>query len=48
MAKEMLSATLLSIHNLHTLIQLTREMRASIQVGTFAEEFKELLVGSSR
>jgi queuine tRNA-ribosyltransferase len=29
-AKEMLSATLLSIHNLHTLIQLTRDLRQSI------------------
>jgi queuine tRNA-ribosyltransferase len=29
-AKEMLSATLLSIHNLHTLIQLTADMRQAI------------------
>jgi len=29
--KEMLSATLISIHNLHTLIQLVRDLRAAIQ-----------------
>ena len=29
-AKEMLSATLLSIHNVHTLLQLTRDMRQAI------------------
>ncbi|MCH7663257.1 MAG: tRNA guanosine(34) transglycosylase Tgt [Chloroflexi bacterium] len=34
-AKEMLSATLLSIHNLHTLIQLTKDMRAAILDGRF-------------
>jgi queuine tRNA-ribosyltransferase len=34
-AKEMLAATLLSIHNLHTLLQLTREMRQSILDGNF-------------
>jgi queuine tRNA-ribosyltransferase len=34
-AKEMLSATLLSIHNLHTLIQLTTDMRAAILAGEF-------------
>ncbi len=43
-AKEMLSATLLSIHNLHTLIQLTQDMRASIQAGTFEEDFEPMLV----
>jgi queuine tRNA-ribosyltransferase len=37
MAKEMLSATLLSIHNLHTLIQLTKDMRAAVQAGKFGE-----------
>jgi queuine tRNA-ribosyltransferase len=36
-AKEMLSATLLSIHNIHTLLQLARDMRAAIQFGTFNE-----------
>lgn len=35
-AKEMLSATLLSIHNIHTLIQLTQDMRAAILRGEFA------------
>jgi queuine tRNA-ribosyltransferase len=34
-AKEMLSATLLSIHNLHTLLQLAREMRQVILEGRF-------------
>jgi queuine tRNA-ribosyltransferase len=29
-AKEMLAATLLSIHNIHTLVQLTRELRKAI------------------
>jgi len=35
--KEMLSATLLSIHNLHTLIQLTKDMREAILAGEFEE-----------
>jgi len=43
-AKEMLSATLLSIHNLHTLIQLTKDMRAAVQEGKFAEFAKPWLV----
>jgi queuine tRNA-ribosyltransferase len=34
-AREMLSATLLSIHNLYTLIQLTKVMRAAILEGNF-------------
>jgi len=34
-AKEMLSATLLSIHNLHTLIQLAKDMRQAILKGRF-------------
>ena len=34
-AKEMLAATLLSIHNLHTLIQLTQDIRQAILVGKF-------------
>ncbi|MBW8009699.1 MAG: tRNA guanosine(34) transglycosylase Tgt [Chloroflexi bacterium] len=44
LAKEMLSATLLSIHNLHTLIQLARDMRGAILDGnfeTFAKPFLE-------
>jgi queuine tRNA-ribosyltransferase len=36
-AKEMLSATLLSIHNLTTLISLVQRMRESIISGTFEE-----------
>ncbi len=42
-AREMLSATLLSIHNLHTLIQLVADLRAAIVHGTlpaFAEAFR--------
>lgn len=39
-AKEMLSATLLSIHNLHTLIQLAADMRMAILAGEF-ERFAE-------
>jgi len=34
-AKEMLAATLLSIHNLHTLLQLMQDMRQSLVAGTF-------------
>ncbi|MEX2161794.1 MAG: tRNA guanosine(34) transglycosylase Tgt [Anaerolineales bacterium] len=34
-AKEMLAATLLSIHNLHTLIHLAKDLRAAILDGTF-------------
>jgi queuine tRNA-ribosyltransferase len=34
-AKEMLSATLLSIHNLHTLVNLAKEMRQAILEGHF-------------
>ena len=40
-AKEMLSATLLSIHNLHILIQLAKDMRRSISAGTFREQPRE-------
>ncbi len=34
-AKEMLSATLLSIHNVHVLLKLVADMRTAIQSGTF-------------
>jgi queuine tRNA-ribosyltransferase len=47
-SREMLSATLLSIHNIHTLLQLTHEMRQAIlenRFDTFAQEF---LRGMSR
>jgi queuine tRNA-ribosyltransferase len=40
-AKEMLSATLLSIHNLHTLLQLGREMRQAILEGYFDDFVQE-------
>jgi queuine tRNA-ribosyltransferase len=33
--KEMLASTLLSIHNIHTLLQLVSNMRTSIQAGAF-------------
>jgi queuine tRNA-ribosyltransferase len=36
-AKEMLSATLLSIHNLHTLIKLTDDIRQAILAGDFTD-----------
>ena len=42
-AKEMLSATLLSIHNLHMLIQLTREMRRAIFEMRFEAFAREIL-----
>ena len=42
-AKEMLAATLLSIHNIHTLIQLTADMRLAIQNKTFDSYAKETL-----
>jgi queuine tRNA-ribosyltransferase len=35
-AKEMLAGTLLSIHNLHTLLQLTQDIRQAILEGQFA------------
>jgi tRNA-guanine family transglycosylase len=35
MAKEMLSSTLLSIHNLHTLLKMAAEIRESIIHDTF-------------
>ncbi len=34
-AKEMLSATLISIHNLHTLLHLASEIRSAISAGSF-------------
>lgn len=42
-AKEMLAATLLSIHNLHTLIALTKDLRKAIAAGKleeFSDEFR--------
>lgn len=43
--KEMLASTLLSIHNIHTLLQLVSNMRTSIQEGTF-EIFAETTLRS--
>lgn len=40
-AKEMLAATLLSIHNLFTLLELAREMRTAILAGRFADFAEE-------
>jgi queuine tRNA-ribosyltransferase len=45
-AKEMLSATLLSIHNLHTLIHLAQEMRQAILDGRFAAFAADSLAAS--
>jgi queuine tRNA-ribosyltransferase len=45
MAKEMLAATLLSIHNLHTLIQLVREIRKAIiddRLDSFLLEYSQI------
>jgi queuine tRNA-ribosyltransferase len=45
-AREMLSATLLSIHNIHTLITITREIRQAIlerQFQAYASEFLKKL-----
>jgi len=39
-AKEMLASTLISIHNLHTLLQLARDMREAIITGNF-EDFSQ-------
>jgi len=46
-AKEMLSATLLSIHNLHTLIQLAHNVRNAIIQGTLDRYVKEFYKNSS-
>ncbi len=42
-AKEMLSATLLSIHNIHTLLELARQMRCAIIAGAFDQFAQEFL-----
>jgi queuine tRNA-ribosyltransferase len=44
MAKEMLAATLISIHNLFTLLQLVRDSRQAILEGTFASFAAEFLL----
>jgi queuine tRNA-ribosyltransferase len=42
-AREMLAGTLLSIHNLYTLLQLARDIRQAILVGTFDKFASEFL-----
>jgi queuine tRNA-ribosyltransferase len=42
-AKEMLGATLLSVHNLHFLVHLVKRLRIAIIEGKFEEEKEELL-----
>ena len=37
MAKEILAATLLSIHNLHTMLTLIKELREAILAGRFED-----------
>jgi queuine tRNA-ribosyltransferase len=46
-AKEMLASTLISIHNLHTLLHLAREMREAIIVGQFEDFAKPFFEGSN-
>jgi queuine tRNA-ribosyltransferase len=36
-AKEMLAATLLTIHNLHTMLTMIKEIRTAILEGRFAD-----------
>ncbi len=47
LAKEMLAATLLSIHNLYTLLQLARDMRQAILDGRFARFAQDFLAARS-
>jgi queuine tRNA-ribosyltransferase len=47
-AKEMLSATLLSIHNLHTLLELAREMRRTIVNGRFEDYANQFIEENAR
>jgi len=42
-AREMLSATLLSIHNIHVLLTLARDMREAIVAGRFAQFAQDFL-----
>ena len=42
-AKEMLAATLISIHNLHTLISLVKDARRAILAGRYAEFAEDIL-----
>jgi queuine tRNA-ribosyltransferase len=43
-AKELLAGTLLSIHNLHALIQLVEDIRESIQNNTFESNLQSWLL----
>ncbi len=45
-SREMLAATLLSIHNVYTLLQLSREIRQLITAGSFTEFAEEFLSSS--
>jgi queuine tRNA-ribosyltransferase len=50
-AKEMLSATLISIHNLHTLLQIARELRQAIiagSLGSYVEQFFSQRTGTTQ
>jgi queuine tRNA-ribosyltransferase len=47
-AREMLAATLLSIHNLHTLVQLMADIREAVAAGTFEAFAAEFLRGYER
>lgn len=47
-AREMLAATLLSIHNLHTLVSLCQRIRQAIVEGSFSELAKECLSTTDR
>ncbi len=50
MAKELLAGTLLSIHNVHSLIRLVKDIRLSIIDGSFElklEGWKELWKGNA-
>ncbi|HTX91042.1 MAG TPA: tRNA guanosine(34) transglycosylase Tgt [Anaerolineales bacterium] len=42
-AKELLAGTLLSIHNVHALVQLVKDIRQSILAGSFEDRVEELL-----
>jgi len=47
-AKEMLAATLLSIHNLHTLVRLAQAMRQAIREGRFETWAAQVLAAAGQ
>jgi queuine tRNA-ribosyltransferase len=47
-SSELLAPTLLSIHNLHVLIDLSQRLRKSIQEGSFSRFYKDFLEEASR